>query len=112
MALKEKTSGAAVILYPSGMLMGGNETDELEKRIAAAETAGNRNLLLNLSNVSMMNSTALGVLIAAHKRYKDRGAQIRLCNVDKKINQILVITKLSLEFDVHQSEGDALAGFA
>ncbi|MBI5835838.1 MAG: STAS domain-containing protein [Candidatus Eisenbacteria bacterium] len=112
MALKEKTEGDIVILYPRGFLMGGAETDELHKRVQELEAAGNQKLVINLADTSMMNSTAIGVFITAHKHYSQRGAKLKLCNVDAKINNVFVITRLSLVFDVYESEAAAIASFA
>ncbi len=112
MALKEKTEGDIVILYPRGFLMGGAETDELHKRITELEAAGNQRLVINLADTSMMNSTAIGVFITAHKHYSQRAAKLKLCNVDSKINNVFVITRLSLVFDVYESEAAAVASFA
>jgi anti-sigma B factor antagonist len=112
MALKEKTEGEIVILYPRGFLMGGAETDELQRRISELETAGNQKLVVNLSETSHMNSTAIGVFITAHKHYSERGARLKLCNVDRKIQNVFVITRLSLVFEVYESEAEAVASFA
>ena len=58
-----------------------------------------------------MNSVSLGVLIAGHSNYAKRGAKMKLCAVDKKIQNIFVVTKLSLVFDVYDSEGESLKSF-
>ena len=52
------------------------------------------------------------MLISAHSNYVRRGGQMKLCSVDKRIENIFVITKLSLVFDVYPSEEQALASFA
>jgi anti-sigma B factor antagonist len=112
MALKEKTEGDVIILYPKGFLMGGAETDELQKRISELEAAGNQKLIINLSDTSHMNSTAIGVLITAHKHYSERGAKLKLCSVDRRIQNVFVITRLSLVFEVYGSEAEAVASFS
>ena len=48
MALKEKKEGDIIILYPKGFLMGGAETDELQKRVSELEAEGNQRLIINL----------------------------------------------------------------
>jgi len=54
----------------------------------------------------------LGVLITGHTNYAKRQGQMKLCSVDKRIQNIFVITKLSLVFDVYDSEDKAIASFA
>jgi anti-sigma B factor antagonist len=110
--MKQRQVGAIEILYPKGYLTGGAETDELEKTIKELGEAGNRQLIINLAETQHLNSTALGVLIQAHSNYVRRTGQMKLCAVDKRIENIFVITKLSLVFDVYPTEEQAVASFA
>ena len=110
--MKERQLGNVTILSPRGYLTGGDETDELDQKIQALSEAGNKNLVINLGETQHLNSTALGVLISAHSNYVRRGGQMKLCSVDKRIENIFVITKLSLVFDVYPSEELAIASFA
>jgi len=111
MGLDVKTSGDVTILTPKGMLLGGKETDELQAKIKELTEAGNRKLLINLGQTTFMNSVSLGVLIAGHSSYAKRDARMKLCAVDKKIQNIFVVTKLSLVFEVHDTEEEALKSF-
>src|SRR5512145_1377112 len=111
MSLEVRTSGDVTILTPKGMLLGGKETDELQAKIKELTEAGNRKLLINLGQTTFMNSVSLGVLIAGHSSYLKRDARMKLCAVDKKIQNIFVVTKLSLVFEVHDTEEEALKSF-
>jgi anti-anti-sigma regulatory factor len=51
------------------------------------------------------------VLISAHSNYVRRQGHMKLCSVDKRIENIFVITKLSLVFDVFPTEQQAIASF-
>jgi anti-sigma B factor antagonist len=110
--MKQRQVGQITVLAPRGYLTGGEETDELERNIKAVSESGNKQLLINLGETQHLNSTALGVLISAHTNYVKRGGQMKLCSVDKRIENIFVITKLSLVFDVYPSEEQAIASFA
>ena len=112
MHVKRRTVGSIEVLTPKGYLVGGEETDELEKLIRDMAAAGNQHLVINLGETQHINSTALGVLITGHTNYARRGGHMKLCNVDKRIQNIFVITKLSLVFDVYESEEKAIASFA
>lgn len=112
MALKSRQLGSIAILAPSGYLMGGEETDELDKGIEKLLEDGNRNLILNLSETQHLNSTALGALIRARDGYVRRGGQMKLAALDKRIENIFVVTKLSMVFDVYATEALAIASFA
>ena len=111
MSLEVRTVGDVTVLTPKGMLLGGKETDELQGKIKELAEAGNKKLLINLGQTTFMNSVSLGVLIAGHSNYAKRTAKMKLCAVDKKIQNIFVVTKLSLVFDVYDSEGEALKTF-
>jgi len=110
--MKQRQVESIVILYPKGYLTGGEETDELERAIRELSEGGNKHLIINLSETQHLNSTALGALISAHSSYLRRQGQMKLCGVDKRIENIFVITKLSLVFDVFPSEEQAIASFA
>jgi len=110
--MKQRQVGNIVVLSPKGYLTGGDETEELEQTIKTLGDGGNRNLVINLGETQHLNSTALGVLISAHSNYVRRGGQMKLCSVDKRIENIFVITKLSLVFDVYPTEEQAIASFA
>ncbi|MDI6809316.1 MAG: STAS domain-containing protein [Candidatus Eisenbacteria bacterium] len=111
MELKEKKEGDVVILYPKGYLMGGPETVVVEKRIRQLAEEENKKLVINLEETNHLNSTALGVLIAGYTNYAKRNASMKLCKADKKIHNIFVITKLSLVFEVFETEKEAVASF-
>ena len=110
--MKERQLGNVTILSPKGYLTGGDETDELDQKIQSLSEAGNKNLIINLGETQHLNSTALGVLISAHSNYTRRGGHMKLAAVDKRIENIFVITKLSLVFDVYPTEEQAIASFA
>ena len=107
--MKIRRMNGIAILAPHGWLMGGDETEELDRTIRRLIDEGNRQLIINLGEVSMMNSTALGVLTACRVSYQNRNGRLALCNVDTKIQHILLITKLSLLFDAYADEKEALA---
>jgi anti-sigma B factor antagonist len=111
MSLDVRTVGDVTILTPKGMLLGGKETDELQAKIKELAEAGNRKLLINLGQTTFMNSVSLGVLIAGHATYTKRDAKLKLCAVDKKIQSILVVTKLSLVFETYDTEDEAVTSF-
>ena len=111
MSLVVRTSGDVTIITPKGMLLGGKETDELQSKIKELVEAGNKKLLINLGQTTFLNSVSLGVLIGAHSSYAKRGAEMKLCQVDKKIQNIFVVTKLSLVFDVYESCEEATKSF-
>jgi len=107
-----KRFDTVAVLKPHGNLMGGEETDELERLIAEFDSKEYRCLVINLVDVGMVNSLALSRLIGGHLKFAKRNARMSLCNLDRRIENIFVITKLSMEITVYPSEEAAIAGCA
>lgn len=101
-------NGEIIILEPKGSLVGGEETDELRNAVAEAVEKGNKKLVIDLGKVTYMNSTAIGALVSAHTSYANRKGKIVLCNVNKNINNIFVVTKLSMIFQVTEARPEAV----
>ena len=104
--------GKIIVLHLKGNFVGGDETDELQNTIKKLSEAENLKLVIDLGEVSYLNSSALGVLISAHANYTKRGGKVKLCQLNKNLENLFVITKLSLIFDTYQSEMEAVAGFS
>ncbi len=114
MALKlsKLADGEIAVLEPRGELIGGDETDELRSEVTNLFGGGNRKLIIDLGKTIYLNSTAIGVLIWAHTHYSKNGGEVKLANLNKSIKNIFVITKLTMVFDVRDSQIDAVASFA
>ena len=104
--------GRIIVLELRGNYVGGDETDELRDTIKKVSEAGNLKLVIDLGEVSYLNSSALGVLIAAHANYTKRGGKVMLCRLNKNLENLFVITKLSLIFDSYPNQVEAIAGFS
>ena len=110
MAVKTTTvqSGKIGVIEVKGSLVGGEETDELRSAVADFVEQGNKKLVIDLSKVTYLNSTAIGVLVSAHTTYSRNKGQVKLCGINKSISNIFVITKLTMVFDVSEKREDAI----
>jgi anti-sigma B factor antagonist len=99
-------------IEPKGSLVGGDETVELRQAIAGFADREYQKLIIDLSKVTYLNSTAIGVLVAAHTTYQKKGWKIKLCGLNANINNVFVITKLALVFDVNDTLAEAVKSFA
>jgi len=112
MALKTSTlENGIALVEPSGSLVGGDETVDLRAAVAGFVDRNYDRLLIDLSKVNYMNSTAIGVLVSAQTTYSKKGWQVKLCGINKNISNIFVITKLTLVFDVFDTRAEAIASF-
>jgi anti-sigma B factor antagonist len=113
MAIKTSTLDNGIgLIEAKGSLIGGDETVELRQAVAGFADREYGKLIIDLSNVTYVNSTAIGVLVSAHTTYSRRGWHIRICGMNKNINNIFVITKLTLVFEVYDTREEAAKSFA
>ncbi|MEW6061571.1 MAG: STAS domain-containing protein [Bacteroidota bacterium] len=114
MKIKSSTvdEGRVVILEPKGSLVGGDETDELKQTVQKLLEGGNRKLIIDLGDVEYLNSSAIGVLVSAHTSYLNRQGKLILCNVNKSITNVFVVTKLSTIFNTAEGREDAIYAIA
>ncbi len=106
--VKSSSQGNVTVLELKGEFIGGNETDDLREALGLAAKEEGKNLLVDLAGATYLNSTALGVLIAGHTSFSKRGARIGLCNVAKNIENIFVITKLTLVFTIYGTREEGI----
>ncbi len=99
------------VIAPKGNFVGGDETDELRDTIKKLSDEGNKRLVIDLGEVLYLNSTALGVLISAHANYSKREGKIKLCQLNKNLENLFVITKLALIFDSYPTQEEAIQSF-
>ena len=99
------------LIEAKGSLVGGDETDKLRQSIAGFVDQNYDKLIIDLSGVTYLNSTAIGVLMHGHTSYAKRNWKLRLCGINKNIDSIFVITKLTLVFDVQDTRKEAIESF-
>lgn len=100
--------GNVVVLEPKGSLIGGSETDELKNILAAQLEQGKVKVIVDLADVSYMNSSAIGILTVAHASFLAKGGKMILCNLNKNISNIFLVTKLSTIFLSEDKREDAI----
>lgn len=82
----------------------------IDEQISAAE-AGQVKLLLNLEKVRMVDSSGLGVIVAAYTSVQRKGGRIALLHVSGNIRSLIVMAKLVTIFDRYDNEDEAIASF-
>ncbi len=114
MALKmtnREVDGVAVVAL-DGRIVLGEESNALRERVKALMAEGKKKVVLNMDNITFIDSAGLGTLVAAHHSVKTQGASLRLCHLGSKFQEVLQITKLLTVFDVYKSEAEAVASFS
>src|ERR1700744_3598024 len=82
----------------------GEESGRLRDTVRGIVAQGSKKIIVKLGEVSYVDSSGLGELVSAFTAVKRAGGELKLLNVTKKINDLLVITKLVTVFDVIDNE--------
>ncbi len=108
----EKESGGVTILALSGRITLGEESNQLRSHIKEMLAEGAKRLVLDLGDVSYIDSAGLGTLVAGYTSSQSQGAMMKLANLTKRFREQLNITKLVTVFDVYDSVEAAVKSFA
>jgi len=101
----------AVILNLNGRITLGEAVADLRDAIREAVAGERKNVVLNLSDVTYIDSTGLGQLVASFATVTNHGGQLKLVNLQKRVQDLMQITKLLTVFETYSSEEAALASF-
>jgi anti-anti-sigma factor len=111
MSIQRRESAGIVVLDVAGEYFGGLETHALEQTLGDEIAAGNVLLLLDLSSCRAMNSTALGILIEAHRACEAQGGVIKVCGARGRMKALLRVLHVERLFEQYETSAEALASF-
>jgi len=109
--IKENLKGEIMVLNLGGKIMGGPDHEKFQSQIKTLVSQGQVDILLDMSKVSWVNSTGLGILVSAFHTLKKNGGTLKICNVSDRIDNILNVTQLKLVFETFADCDEALASF-
>ncbi len=99
------------ILDLSGRITLGEGSVVLRDQIRDLLGKGEKKLLLNLGDVTYIDSSGIGELVSAFTTVRNQGGELKLLNLTKKVHDLLQITKLYTVFDVKDDETSAVKAF-
>lgn len=111
MTIEERAIGPVVVLDVGGRLVLGDGDQLLKERVASHFEKGNRHVLLNVSKLSYVDSSGLGVILASFLAARSVGGAIRLVNPSSRLHQLLTMAKLLTVVDVCKSDEEAIESF-
>jgi anti-sigma B factor antagonist len=106
-----EVDGVTVIAM-DGRIVLGEESNALREKVKSLVAEGKKKVVMNMNNVTFIDSAGLGTLVAAHHSAKGQGASLRLCHLGTKFQEVLQITKLMTIFEVYNTEAEAVASFS
>jgi len=108
----EKAIGDVILLDLRGRITLGEETERLRTKVRQLIEAGRRKILLDLKEVSYIDSVGLGTLIASYTSARKEGGEVKLLHLPAGVHHLLQITRLSTVFDIYDDLDAACRSFA
>ena len=112
MKLTERRVGDVVVLDLAGKLTLSDDADRLKDKISKLVFRDEKQIVVNLAEITSIDSSGLGELVACYTTAWRAGAVIKLANTGKRIQDLLVLTKLFTVFDTYESEAAAVESFS
>jgi anti-sigma B factor antagonist len=110
MQLREHRVGTIAVLEVSGTITQ-EEAESLRATLAGMIELGQGQIILDLSELTHLDSAALGSLVASQIRAEKAGTTLKLANAGKRLRDLLVLTRLVTVFDAFESVDAAVASF-
>jgi anti-sigma B factor antagonist len=111
--LSERTVGDVVIIDVSGKITLTDGGDAMLKdKVRSLVHQGHKKMILNLGDVSYVDSAGLGELLQAYATVSKNGGALKLLKMTKRIKDLLAITKLLTVFETFDSEAEAVTSFS
>jgi len=100
--------GDIVVLDIRGRITLGEGNVILRETVREMLDKGSRKIVLNLADVQYMDSSGVGELVKTHTTVRNEGGQLRLMNLNSRVNDLLRLTRLSAVFDIEPDEAGAI----
>jgi anti-sigma B factor antagonist len=95
----------------SGRITLGEGSSILRETVKDLVAKGQKSILLNLGDVTYIDSSGIGELVSSFTSVSNQGGRLKLLNLQKKVHDLLQITKLYTVFEVHTDEAAAVRSF-
>ena len=111
MSVSERRVGTVTIIDVTGKLTQGDADETLRDKVLSLMQQGRKDVIVNLGDVSYMDSAGLCTLVATFTTVRRQGGALKLLNLTKRITDLLSITKLLTVFETFDAEKEAVASF-
>lgn len=113
MALRmaERDVNGITVLDIEGRIVLGEESNSFRERVKGLLASNHKKIVLNMANVTYIDSAGLGTLVATFHSARSQGGTLKLCNLGSKFREVLQVTKLMTVFDVYDNEAAAVQSF-
>ena len=104
--------GGVTVLDISGRITLGEGNVILREIVRDLAEKGRKAIVLNLGEVQYIDSSGVGELVKAHTTIRNQGGQLKLTNLNKRVHDLLEMTRLSAVFDIQKDETSAIESFS
>ncbi len=111
LAIASREVDGVTVLDLSGRITLGEGSVQLRDAIRDLIGKGQKRILLDLGEVSYIDSSGLGELVSAYTTARNQGAALKLLKLTKKVHDLLQLTKLYTVFDIYDDEASAIASY-
>jgi anti-sigma B factor antagonist len=109
--ITDRVVDSVAVLDLEGRIVLGEESNAMRERVKQLLAQNKKKIVLNMANVTYIDSAGLGTLVASFHSARTQGATLKLANLGQKFREVLQVTKLLTVFEVHDSEAAAVASF-
>jgi anti-sigma B factor antagonist len=110
--MAERDVNGVTVVDIDGRIVLGEESNSFREKIKSLLAAGKKKIILNLANVSYIDSAGLGTLVATFHSARTQGATLKMAHLGAKFKEVLQVTKLMTVFDTYESEAVAIQSFS
>ncbi|MGH9782895.1 MAG: STAS domain-containing protein [Terriglobia bacterium] len=110
--LTTRQVGDVSVMDVAGRITLGEGSSALRDALRDLVGKNHKKVLLNLSEVTYIDSSGIGELVSGFTSVSNHGGQLKLLGLTKRVKDLLQITKLYTVFDVHEEEAHAIRSFA
>jgi anti-sigma B factor antagonist len=111
MKVSNRQVDGVTVVDMSGRITLGEGSVVLRDSIRDLIGKGQKKILLNLGDVTYIDSSGIGELVSAFTAVRREGGELKLLNLTKKVHDLLQITKLYTVFDIKDDEAAAIQSF-
>ncbi len=112
LTLNHRQVGDVSIVDASGTITLGRGATSLSQAMREAAARGDKKILINLAEVTYVDSCGIGELVSSLSGVANRGGSLKLLNPTKRVRDLLQITNLNTVFQVFEDEASAVRSFA
>ena len=111
MNVKSQDKENAVVFELSGELTGGPFVQQMNESLHKLIDEGKKNIVVDMSRVSLVTSTGIGIMISVYTTMKNAGGSIKFCQFSDRVHGVIYNTKLDSVLDYYESVDEAMKSY-